>query len=259
MRMKPFIVMPTYNEKENLEKMVRTLLALDCGLSVLIVDDNSPDGTGEIADRLAVNLGGVYVRHREGKLGLGTAYRYGFREAIDLGATCVFEMDADFSHGPEYVPEFLLAILEHDVIIGSRYVPGGGTRNWSKLRELISRGGNLYTRLLTGLKIRDVTSGFRCYTKEVLESIDFDRIDASGYGFQVEMAYVCTSLGFDVHELPIIFTDRVEGQSKMSNGIVLEAIRIVAGLRKKYRDLKPHPAAGAAPSEGRVEKTPADS
>jgi dolichol-phosphate mannosyltransferase len=241
--MKPFIVMPTYNEKENLEKMIRALLDLDCGISILIVDDNSPDGTGEIADRLAAENENVYVRHRAGKQGLGTAYKFGFKEAIDLGATCVFEMDADFSHDPSYVPEFLKAIEEHDVIIGSRYVKGGGTKNWSKFRELISRGGGVYTRMFTGLKVKDPTAGFRCYRKEVLDSIDFDRIDASGYGFQVEMTYVCTGLGYDVYELPIVFCDRAEGTSKMSKSIVFEAMRIVTGFRRKYKDLKPLPKA----------------
>ena len=247
--MKPFIVMPTYNEKENLEKMVRALLELECGISILIVDDNSPDGTGEIADRLAAENENVFVRHREGKQGLGTAYKYGFFEAIDLGATCVFEMDADFSHDPSYVPKMLDAIQEHDVVIGSRYVKGGGTKNWSKFREMISRGGSLYTRVFTGLKIKDPTAGFRCYRKEVLESVDFEKIDASGYGFQVEMAYVCTGLGYDVFELPIVFCDRVEGTSKMHKGIVFEAMKIVAGFRKKYKDLKPLPK-----TEGREDK-----
>lgn len=236
--MKPFIVMPTYNEKENLERIVREILALDLGISVLVVDDGSPDGTGEIADRLARETDGlVFVEHREGKQGLGTAYRHGFRVALDKGADCVFEMDADFSHNPGYLHEFLQAIEKHDVVIGSRYVPGGGTENWGLIRKAISRGGSLYARFFTGLKVKDATSGFRCYRKKVLESIDFSRISASGYSFQVEMAYVCTIMGFDVFELPIIFVDRVEGTSKMSKSIVVEAMRLVAGLRKKYRDI----------------------
>ncbi len=236
--MKPFVVIPTYDEKENIERIVREILALGTGASVLIVDDNSPDGTGEIADRLSRELDGqVFVEHRQGKQGLGSAYRHGFREALDKGADCVFEMDADFSHNPKYVPDFVAAIEKHDVVIGSRYVPGGGTENWGALRKFISRGGSIYARVFTGLKVKDSTSGFRCYRKEVLESIDFSRISASGYAFQVEMAYVCTIMGFDVYELPIVFVDRTEGTSKMSKSIVFEAMGLVAGLKKKYRDL----------------------
>ncbi len=235
---RPFIVIPTYNEKENLERIVREVLGLDPLLSVLIVDDNSPDGTGEIADRLAEELRGrVFVEHREGKQGLGTAYKHGFRVALEKGADCVFEMDADFSHDPAYLPEFLKAIESHDVVIGSRYVPGGGTENWGPLRKVISRGGSMYARALTGLKVRDCTGGFRCYRREVLEKIDFSRISASGYGFQVEMTYVCAAMGFDIFELPIVFVDRAAGDSKMSRSIFLEAMRLVAGLRRKYRDL----------------------
>lgn len=236
--MKPFVVMPTYNEKENLERIVREIIALEAGISMLIVDDGSPDGTGEIADRLASELAGlVFVEHREGKQGLGTAYRHGFGVALDMGADFVFEMDADFSHNPNDLPRFLEAIDEHDVVIGSRYVAGGGTENWGPLRKLISRGGSFYARVFTGLRVKDSTSGFRCYRRKVLESIDFSRISASGYAFQVEMAYVCTIMGFDVFELPIVFVDRVEGTSKMSKSIVLEAMGLVAGLPKKYRDI----------------------
>ena len=236
--MKPFVVMPTYNEKENIERMVREILALNAGISILIVDDNSPDGTGEIADRLSQELPGqVFVEHREGKQGLGTAYRHGFKVALDKGADCVFEMDADFSHNPKYIPDFLVAIEKHDVVCGSRYVPGGGIEDWGIMRKVISRGGSLYARILTGLKIKDATGGFRCYRREVLESIDFSRISASGYAFQVEMAYVCIIMGFDVYELPIVFVDRTAGTSKMSKSIIFEAVGLVAGLKKKYRDI----------------------
>lgn len=236
--MLPVIVIPTYNEKENIEALVRQLMGMDLGLSLLIVDDNSPDGTGDIADRLAGELGNIRVEHRAAKQGLGPAYKHGFAVALDMGADCVFEMDADFSHNPDYIPQFLAAIKEHDVIIGSRYVQGGGTRNWGMLRKLISRGGSMYARLLTGMKVRDTTSGFRCFRADALRKIDFSRISASGYGFQVELAYVCTILGLDVYELPIIFVDRRVGESKMSKAIVLEAMRLVAGLRRKYRDLR---------------------
>jgi len=237
--MQPFIVIPTYNESENLEGIVEEVLGLECGVSLLIVDDNSPDGTGEIADRLADKYPEVQVRHRESKQGLGSAYRYGFTEALAMGADCVFEMDADFSHDPRYIPQFLTAVLDHEVIIGSRYIKGGGVENWGLARELISRGGNIYTRLCTGLKIRDATSGYRCYSSEVLRALDFSRITATGYAFQVEIAYVCTRLGFDIYEIPIVFTDRRVGQSKMSKSIVAEAVRVVARLKKKYHDLQP--------------------
>lgn len=244
--MYPVIVIPTYNESENIERLIDEILALECGVSILIVDDNSPDGTGEIADRLSEELEQVHVVHRESKQGLGTAYIHGFKVALDMGADMVFEMDADFSHDPRYITQFLSAINDHDVVIGSRYVEGGGTENWSIVRELISRGGGLYSRLFTGLKIKDPTAGFKCYRSEVLRKIDFSRIKASGYGFQVEMVYVCTMLGFDVYEIPIIFTDRRVGNSKMSKNIVFEAIWIVGGLRRKYRDLK---AGGKASEE----------
>jgi dolichol-phosphate mannosyltransferase len=236
--MPPVIVIPTYNESENIENIVRQLFQMDLGVSILIVDDNSPDGTGDIADRLAAEFPLLKVEHREGKQGLGTAYKHGFKVALDdMRADRVFEMDADFSHNPKYIPDFLKAIEEHDVVIGSRYVDGGGTENWGWARKLISRGGSLYARLMTGMKIRDTTAGFRCYRADVLRQVDFSRISASGYGFQVEMSYVCTIMGFDIFELPIIFADRRVGESKMSKGIVFEAMRLVSGLKRKYSDI----------------------
>ena len=231
------IIIPTYNESENIEGIVRDILNLECGVSILIVDDNSPDGTGEIADRLSREFPEVHARHRPGKQGLGTAYRYGFSEALDMGATCIFQMDADYSHDPRYIPQFVSAIDDHDVVIGSRYVEGGGIENWGLLREMISRGGNFYARMCTGLKMNDMTSGYRCYSRDVLKAVDLSRISATGYGFQVEMSYVCAALGFDIFELPIVFTDRRVGQSKMSGRIVWEATWVVAGLKRKYRDL----------------------
>jgi dolichol-phosphate mannosyltransferase len=236
--MLPVIVIPTYNECENIEGLVRDILNLECGVSILIVDDNSPDGTGEIADRLSEELQDVYVRHRPGKQGLGTAYRYGFAEALDMGATCIFEMDADYSHDPRYIPQFLSAIGDHDVVIGSRYTEGGGIENWGFLRAMISRGGNFYAKMCTGLNVRDATSGYRCFRSEVLRAVDLSRITAAGYGFQIEMAYVCETMGFDVFEIPIVFTDRCVGQSKMSGHIIWEATWAVGGLKRKYRDLK---------------------
>ncbi len=236
--MLPVIVIPTYNERENIERLTREILNLGCGVSLIIVDDNSPDGTGKIADILSEEFSQVSVIHRSSKLGLGSAYREGFMKALKMGADCIFEMDADFSHDPRYIPQFLSAINEHDVVIGSRYIEGGGIENWGLIRELISRGGSMYARFWTGLKIRDTTSGYRCYRREVIETIDFSRINTSGYAFQVEMAYVCVLLGFDVFEIPIVFTDRRVGASKMSGEIVWEAVKVVAGLRRKYKDLR---------------------
>jgi dolichol-phosphate mannosyltransferase len=239
--MLPVIVMPTYNECENIESMVRQLFGLDVGLSMIIVDDNSPDGTGDIADRLAQEFPQLKVEHRAGKQGLGTAYKHGFKVALDMGADYIFEMDADFSHNPKYIPEFLEAIKQHHIVLGSRYVEGGGTENWGWSRKLISRGGSFYARLFTGMKIKDTTGGFRCFRSDVLRQIDFSRISASGYGFQVELSYVCTIMGFDIYELPIIFTDRRVGESKMSKAIVFEAMRLVSGLKRKYRDISKSP------------------
>jgi len=235
--MLPLIVMPTYNECENIENMVRQIMGLDLGLSMLIVDDNSPDGTGDIADRLAVEFPQVHVEHRAGKQGLGTAYKRGFEVALDMGADYIFEMDADFSHNPRYLKDMLEAIKEHEIVIGSRYIEGGGTENWGLARKIISRGGSFYTRLCTGIKLRDTTSGFRCHRSEVLRKIDFSRISASGYGFQVEMSYVCSIMGFDIIEIPIIFTDRRVGESKMSKDIMFEAMKLVSGLKRKYRNI----------------------
>jgi dolichol-phosphate mannosyltransferase len=235
--MLPIIVIPTYNEKENIERMTRCLMGMDIGVSILIVDDNSPDGTGEIADALAEEFEKVCVLHREGKEGLGQAYRHGFKVALDMGADYIMQMDADFSHDPKYVADMLEAVKTHDVVIGSRYVPGGGTVNWSLARKVISRGGGTYARAVTGMKIMDPTAGFRCYRAQVIRDIDFSRISASGYGFQVELSYVCTIMGFDVFEIPIVFADREEGTSKMSKNIVWEAMWLVWGLRRKYRDI----------------------
>lgn len=231
------IVIPTYNESENIERLVRLVLGMETGVRLLIVDDGSPDGTGEIADRLAGEFEEVEVLHRKEKMGLGSAYLDGFSRALDAGMDVVMEMDADFSHDPRYIPMFLSSINEHDLVIGSRYVPGGGIQNWSIWRELVSMGGNLYARTLTGMQVKDATSGYRCFRREVLEAIDFSRIEASGYAFQVEMAYVAWRMGFDVFEIPIIFTDRRVGQSKMSRRIIWEGITVVARLKKKYRDL----------------------
>jgi len=226
------ICLPTYDERENLEPMVRALgdLGLE-GLEVLVVDDASPDGTGEIADRLAAELPWVHVLHRERKEGLGPAYLAGFARALELGADLVFEMDCDFSHDPADVPRLAAAAADADLVLGSRYVAGGGTRNWGLVRRFISRGGSLYAQVLLGLGIRDLTGGFKCYRSVGLETIDLGAIDSRGYAFQIETTYRAIRAGFRVVEVPITFSDREVGGSKMSRSIVLEAIWKVPLLR----------------------------
>jgi dolichol-phosphate mannosyltransferase len=226
------ICLPTYNESENLESMVRALGGLGlAGLEVLVIDDGSPDGTGEIADRLAAELPWVHVLHRERKEGLGPAYLAGFRHALELGADLVFEMDCDFSHDPADAPRLVQAAEDADLVLGSRYVPGGGTRNWGLVRRFISRGGSLYAQALLQLGIRDLTGGFKCYRRAVLETIDLDAISSLGYAFQIETTYRALRAGFRVVEVPITFADREVGGSKMSKAIVLEAIWKVPLLR----------------------------
>jgi dolichol-phosphate mannosyltransferase len=223
---------PTYDEHENLERMVTVLgdVLGDDGV-VLVIDDNSPDGTGEIADRLAEDHDWVHVLHRPQKEGLGPAYLAGFRRALELGADRIMEMDCDFSHNPADVPRLTAAAETADLVIGSRYVPGGGTRNWGLVRRLISRGGSLYAQLLLGVPIRDLTGGFKCYRRAVLETIDLDAIDSKGYAFQIETTYRTIRAGFRVAEVPIVFVDRQVGGSKMSKAIVLEAVWKVPLLR----------------------------
>ena len=230
--MRALICLPTYDERENLEAMVRALggLGLD-GLEVLVIDDASPDGTGEIADRLATDLPWVHVLHRERKEGLGPAYLAGFRRALELGADLVLEMDCDFSHDPGDVPRLVAAAEDADLVLGSRYVEGGGTRNWGLVRRFISRGGSLYAQGLLQLGLRDLTGGFKCYRRAVLEKIDLDAISSLGYAFQIETTYRTLRAGFRVVEIPITFSDREVGGSKMSKAIVLEAIWKVPLLR----------------------------
>jgi dolichol-phosphate mannosyltransferase len=198
---------------------------------VLVIDDSSPDGTGEIADRLAAERRGVQVLHRPRKEGLGPAYLDGFRRALELGADLIFEMDCDFSHDPADVPRLAAAAKQADLVIGSRYAEGGGTRNWGVLRRLISRGGSLYAQLLLGVGVRDLTGGFKCYRRMVLEAIDLDAIHSKGYAFQIETTYRALRRGFRVVEIPIVFVDRQVGGSKMSKAIVLEAVWKVPALR----------------------------
>ena len=226
------VCLPTYNERENLEPMVAALgpvLGVD-GV-VLVIDDNSPDGTGEIADRLAEEHGWVHVLHRPRKEGLGPAYLAGFRRALELGADLILELDCDFSHDPADVPRLIAAAENADLVVGSRYVPGGGTQNWGLVRRLISRGGSLYAQLLLGVPVHDLTGGFKCYRRTVLETIDLDAIHSKGYAFQIETTYRAIRAGFRVVEVPIVFVDRQVGGSKMSNAIVLEAVWKVPLLR----------------------------
>lgn len=225
------IVVPTYNEKDNIERLVGAVLDLKKDLHVLIVDDNSPDGTGEIADKLAKEFAGVHVIHRKGKLGLGSAYREGFRCALDKEAPLIFEMDADFSHDPKYLPDFLEKIKGYDVVVGSRYINGVSVVNWPIRRLMLSYGANVYTRMITGLKLTDCTGGFKCFRREVLQAIDLDSVKSDGYSFQIEMNYRCMEKGFRIGEVPIIFIDRHAGSSKMSKKIVREAVVMVWRLR----------------------------
>ena len=227
---KAVVCLPTYNELENLEPMLRALG--DKNVRVLVIDDNSPDGTGWLADRLAQELDYVDVLHRERKEGLGPAYLAGFRRALSDGAELVLEMDCDFSHNPNDVPRLLAAVEQGaDLALGSRYVPGGGVRNWGLIRRVISAGGSLYARVLLGVKVRDLTGGFKCYRRAALEAIDLDGVESKGYAFQIETTYRVLRAGFKVVEVPITFADREVGGSKMSRAIVAEAIWKVPGLR----------------------------
>jgi len=228
------VCLPTYNERDNLEPMVRALAeVLPEGGRVVVIDDNSPDGTGEIADRLAAELPWLEVLHRPEKQGLGRAYVDGFHHAVAEGADLVLEMDCDFSHDPRDLPRLIAAVeAGADLALGSRYVEGGGTENWGLVRRLISRGASIYTRVLL-MPIHDATGGFKCFRRTVLESIDLESIDAAGYVFQIETTYRALRKGFRVVEVPIRFVDRTAGESKMSRAIVLEAIWKVPWLRAR--------------------------
>jgi dolichol-phosphate mannosyltransferase len=231
-----WVILPTYNEAENLERIVGAVLEqLPESRRILIVDDNSPDGTGEIADRLADADDSIAVLHRERKEGLGPAYLAGFRVALDGGAQRIIEMDADFSHDPAYLPELIDATERADLVIGSRYVPGGGITDWGPVRRFISRGGSAYARAALGLPIKDLTGGFKCFRRIVLETIDLDTIEARGYAFQVETTYRAIKAGFRVVEVPIVFKDRADGTSKMSKAIVAEAMWRVPAMRFRRR------------------------
>jgi dolichol-phosphate mannosyltransferase len=243
-----WVVMPTYNEAENIERTVR---ATDAELEriapgehrILVVDDNSPDGTGAAADALAAELETVEVLHRPGKNGLGNAYRAGFAHALAARAELLIEMDADFSHEPRYLGALLEASTRADIVLGSRYVPGGGVRDWGLVRRLVSRGGGLYARAILRVDVHDLTGGFKCIRREVLEAIDLDSVRADGYVFQIEVTYRALIAGFTVTEVPIVFQDRTAGASKMSPRIALEAMFLLPKLRRN---------AAAAVSDSRV-------
>ncbi|MFZ5625429.1 MAG: polyprenol monophosphomannose synthase [Gemmatimonadota bacterium] len=225
------VVIPTYNEILNLEAIVRAVLAQDPRLEVLVVDDNSPDGTGQLADRLAAEDSRVHVLHRESKEGLGRAYVAGFKWALERDFTLIFEMDADLSHDPKYLGDFIAATADADLVIGSRYKTGVNVINWPMSRLLLSYGANIYARWVTGLPLADSTGGFKCFRREVLAAIPLDEIRSNGYSFQIEMSYRAWRKGFRLKEVPIVFVDRVEGTSKMNKRIVREAIWIVWHLR----------------------------
>ena len=230
-----WLILPTYNEAENIERLVRAVLpqleSTGREHTVLVVDDGSPDGTGEIADRLAAELERVHVLHRPKKKGLGRAYLAGFELALADAAELVLEMDADFSHDPADLPRLIAAAGAADLVLGSRYVPGGGVENWGTMRRVLSRGGSWYARRLLGVPVRDLTGGFKCFNRRVLDGIDLEGVHADGYGFQIEMTFRALQAGFKVAEVPILFRERREGQSKMTARIAIEAVWKVPALR----------------------------
>jgi dolichol-phosphate mannosyltransferase len=233
--MKALVVIPTLNERENLEKLVPIVLAVDDDLHVLVVDDNSSDGTGQLADKFARETGRVRVLHRPERMGLGSAYIDGFKYAIQhTDAKYVFEMDADFSHDPKYIPDFLAAMQEADLVVGSRYLNGISIVNWPLNRLIISKIGNWYARTITGLPFTDVTAGYKCFRRELLQQLDLDRIHSNGYSFQIETSYMVWKRGFRIKEVSIVFVDRKIGESKITYGIVWEAVWRMWALKFKH-------------------------
>ena len=228
---KVLVVVPTYNELMNLPHVVPAILSQDPRIHILVVDDNSPDGTGSLANRLSEIEPRVHVLHRANKEGLGKAYLAGFRWALARDYEIIFEMDADFSHDPDRIGDFLRAIQDADLVLGSRYVKGVNVINWPISRLLLSLGANLYARVVTGLPLTDATGGFKAFRRQVLEAIDLDKVRSNGYAFQIEMSFIAWKKGFRLKEIPIVFTDRMEGQSKMNKRIVREAIWMVWWLR----------------------------
>lgn len=238
--MKTLIIIPTYNERQNIEPLFEAIFTVNNDVNILVVDDNSPDKTHELVEELSQGLykDKVFLLKRAGKLGLGTAYVAGFKWALAHSYDYIMEMDADFSHNPIYINDFLREIKTADLVIGSRYVTGGGVVNWGIGRKFISRGGGIYSRLILGIPVNDVTGGYKCFRREVLESIDLDSVKSNGYSFQIEMNYRTYLKGFRIQEVPIIFEDRRVGQSKMSRKIFLEAIMMVWRLRLAKAELK---------------------
>ena len=237
--MKTLLIIPTYNEVENLRPLLEEIFSYAPETDVLIVDDHSPDGTGELADEIQNENPRVKVLHRPDKMGLGTAYIVGFKYAIEHSYDAAFEMDADFSHDPRYLPDCLQAIEHADLVIGSRYIRGGDTPNWSMLRRLISGGGNIFARFSLGIPVYDCTAGYRLYRSQLLESIDLDTVESHGYAFQIEMACRAAQQGFKIVEIPIVFMDRRLGKSKMSRKIVIEGFTYVLKARFSRQALKP--------------------
>lgn len=238
--MRFLIVIPTYNEIQNLRGLVENVFQVVdtkahlydvTEANVLVVDDNSPDGTGKLADELAAKDSRVHVLHRQQKNGLGKAYVAGFAWGLDQGFDCICEMDADFSHNPSYLPEIWRLLKDHDVVVGSRYVPGGGIHNWGMGRKIISQGGSIYARTILGMPLKDMTGGYNAWKRKVLESVDISALRSEGYAFQIELKWRAWRQGFKIVEFPIFFEDRTRGKSKMSKRIVIEAMMRVAGMR----------------------------
>lgn len=234
------VIIPTYNEKDNIEQLLSLVYSYVPDIHILVVDDGSPDGTGDLIESLMAgeHKGRLFILKRAGKLGLGTAYIAGFKWALDRDYQFIFEMDADFSHNPKYLPKFLDAIPNCDVVLGSRYVAGGGVTNWSLIRRFISLGGSLYSRIILNMPFHDLTGGFKCFRREVLETINLDDVKSNGYSFQIEMTYRAFLLAFTIKEVPIVFEERAEGQSKMSSSIFREAVLMVWKLRAAKDNLK---------------------
>lgn len=229
--MRALVIVPTYNERENLAELLTRIFAQNLPLEVLVVDDNSPDGTGELADELAAKDPRIHVMHRAGKLGLGSAYVAGFRWALERGFDAAFEMDADFSHNPDSLGDFLKELADADLVLGSRYLHGVTVVNWPLSRLILSYAANVYSRIITGMPVKDLTGGFKCFRRQVLEAIDWSRVRSDGYAFQIEINFKAWRKGFRIKEIPILFVDRRAGVSKMSRGIVGEAAWMVWRLR----------------------------
>jgi len=235
--MKAIVIIPTYNEIENIKAIIEAVLAAVENINILIVDDNSPDGTAATVEEIMKSNDKIHLLKRPGKMGLGTAYCDGFRYCLDKNFEAIFEMDADFSHDPDELPNFLEAIKENDLVIGSRYIKGGGVVNWPKRRILLSYGASIYTRIITGIPIKDTTGGFKCFRAESLRKLDLSQVKSNGYGFQIELNYKLWKKGARIKEIPITFTDRRSGTSKMNKNIIWEAVFLVWKLRfsAKYK------------------------